>query len=162
MTRPFCLHEESTVTVPAPAGRVFAHLDDHARLAGHMNQRSWRMGWGKLETVMDDAHGRAVGSRIAMHGRVFGIRVDLDEVVTRREPPLAKTWETVGEPRLIVIGAYQMGFRIQSQGETSRLVVWIDYDWPSRGLSRLLGRAFGAAYARWCTRQMTRDAVRAF
>jgi hypothetical protein len=38
----------------------------------------------------------------------------------------------------------------------------IDYDLPTRGLSRILGRLFGRMYAKWCTRQMVRDAERAF
>ena len=37
---------------------------------------------------------------------------------------------TRGEPRLLVIGAYRMGFTIAAQGERSRFVVFIDTSVP--------------------------------
>jgi hypothetical protein len=105
-----------------------------------------------METVLDPQQGRSVGSHIVLRGRVFGIRLYLDEVVTRREPPLSKTWETVGDPRLLVIGPYRMGFELLPDDTTAQLRVVIDYELPTKGISRLLGRLFGRWYAKWCTR----------
>lgn len=110
----------------------------------------------RIET--DSLHGQAVGSVIRMSGSVLGLRLALDEVVTEREPPLRKTWETRGEPHLLVIGGYRMGFTISARGQGSRLVVFVDYRLPERGLPRWLGRWFGSAYAAWCTRRMATDA----
>lgn len=147
----------------APPAAVFARLDDHARLSAHMSQRSWKMGWGRMETVLDDQRGQAVGSHIVLRGRVFGIRLYLDEVVTARDPPLGKAWETVGQPRLIVIGRYRMGFELRAaNGRASHLRVQIHYDIPERGAARISGRLFGRSYARWCVRQMVRDTQQAF
>jgi len=151
-------HEESSALVNASAERVFEQLDDQTRLSEHMSKRSWKMGWGRMETVLDAQHGRSVGSHIVLRGRVFGIRLYLDEVVIIREPPLKKTWETVGQPRLLVIGPYRMGFDLLPDGISSQLRVAIDYELPAKGMSRLLGRLFGRSYAKWCTRQMVRDA----
>ena len=153
-------HEEYSGVVRAPAEQIFAQLDDQTRLSAHMSKRSWKMGWGKMETVLDAQHGQSVGSHIVLRGRVFGIRLYLDEIVTIREPPLRKNWETVGEPRLMVIGPYRMGFDLKPDGSNTQLRVAIDYDLPARGISRLLGLLFGRSYARWCTRQMVRDAAR--
>ncbi len=47
------------------------------------------------------------------------------------------------------------------QGNRSRLVVFIDYQLPPRGLSHGLGLLFGRAYAGWCTRRMATDAMAA-
>ena len=44
-----------------------------------------------------------------MNGRILGLKLSLDEVVTERDPPARKVWETVGVPRLLVIGPYRMG-----------------------------------------------------
>ncbi len=151
-------HEEHCAPINASAERVFDQLDDQTRLTEHMSKRSWKMGWGKMETVLDAQQGRSVGSHIVLRGRVFGIRLYLDEVVTLREPPLTKTWETIGEPRLLVIGPYRMGFDLTPGDTTAQLRVAIDYDLPTKGISRLLGRLFGRSYAQWCTRQMVRDA----
>ena len=82
-------------------------------------------------------------------------------MVTERVPPLCKTWETRGEPRLLVIGSYRMGFIISAHGDRSRLLVFIDYQLPPRGLARGLALLFGRTYAAWCTRRMASDAVAA-
>ena len=147
----------------APPAEVFARLDDHARLSAHMSRRSWKMGWGKMETLLDDQRGHAVGSHVVLRGRVFAITLYLDEVVTARDPPLGKAWETVGKPRLIVIGPYRMGFELRGANKrSSHLRVYIDYDMPDRGVARFLGRLFGRSYAQWCVRQMVTDAQEAF
>jgi hypothetical protein len=159
--RRYAYHVESQGRLRAPIDRVFARLDGHARLAAHMERRSWRMGWGRLTVHLDAAEGRAIGSRIGIEGRVFGVRLRLIEEVIERIPPTRKTWETVGAPRLLVIGSYRMGFALTpppAGDEDVTLVVFIDYALPERGLPRLLGRLLGRPYARWCTRQMVEAA----
>ena len=102
------------------------------------------------------------GSRFGFAGRILGIPLAVEEVVTERAPPLRKTWETTQEPRLWVIGAYKMGFELTPEGERSVLKVHIRYDRPASGFQRLLGRLFGPVYAKWCTSQMVRDAAKHF
>ena len=155
-------HEEYSGMLDVPIERAFEHLDDQRRLSAHMNERSWKMGWGKMDLRMDEKNGRAVGSRIVLDGRVLGIRLYLEEVVTDRVPPNRKTWETVGEPRLLVIGPYRMGFELIPNGSSVTLRVAIDYELPSAGLSRLVGRMFGRSYAKWCTKKMVVDALEHF
>lgn len=152
-------HEAHEATVRLTPAVLFDRLDDQNRLSAHMSKRSWKMGWGKMDTILDTQGGRAVGSHIVLRGRVLGVRLELDEVVTLREPPTRKEWQTVGEPRLLVIGPYRMGFTITPrENGWSMLRVVIDYDLPSHGVARLLGRLFGRAYARWCVRRMVTDA----
>jgi hypothetical protein len=166
----FPYRAESHGRMQAHAERVFAHLDDHTRLSAHMSRRSWRMGWGRLRLHLDERAGRAVGSRIRLEGRVFGVRLALEEVVTEHAPPTRKVWVTVGTPRLLVIGLYRMGFTLVPAGTGASgdaapeviLTVCIDYALPDRGLSRILGRLFGHRYARWCTERMVADAQAAF
>src|SRR3989338_7916580 len=88
-------HDESTALIAAPAERVFAHVDDHTRLSSHMSRSSWRMGGGLMETVLDQGRGQTVGSHIRLSGRVLGIALSVDEMVTERTSPLRKVWETV-------------------------------------------------------------------
>jgi hypothetical protein len=168
--RSFPYHAESHGRLQAPAERVFAHLDDHTRLAAHMSRRSWRMGWGRMDLHLDERAGRAVGSRIRLEGRILGVPLALEEVVTDHTPPTRKVWLTVGTPRLLVIGPYRMGFALAPAGagaggggaDAAALTVFIDYALPDRGFSRLLGRLFGHWYARWCTERMVTDARAAF
>ena len=153
------LHHRSEVDVGTDAHSLFALLDDHRRLAGHMEKPSLMMAGATMRVETDALKGQAVGSVIRVTGRVLGVNLAVEEVVTERVPPLRKTWETRGEPRLLVIGSYRMGFTISPEGDHSRFVVFIDYQLPPRGFPYGLGLIFGRAYAAWCTRRMASDAV---
>lgn len=120
------------------------------------------MAGATMRVETDVLQGQAVGSVIRVIGRVLGMNLVVEEVVTERAPPLRKTWETRGEPRLLVIGSYRMGFTISPEGDRSRLTVFIDYQLPPRGVAHGLGLLFGRAYAAWCTRRMAADATTAF
>lgn len=155
-------HHRSEIDIAVDAQRLFAHLDDHRRLASHMEKPSLMMAGATMQVEMDALQGRAVGSLIRVSGRVLGVHLAVEEVVTEREPPLRKTWETRGVPRLLVIGAYRMGFIISPLGERSHLTVFIDYQLPPHGIAHGLGLLFGRSYAAWCTRRMVSDAALAF
>ena len=152
-------HHRSEVDVDAQAQVLFAHLDDHRRLAGHMEKPSLMMAGATMRVETDALQGQALGSVIRITGRVLGVNLAVEEAVTERVPPLRKTWETRGEPRLLVIGSYRMGFSISAEKDGSRLVVFIDYQLPPRGFARGLGLLLGGSYAGWCTRRMAADAI---
>lgn len=155
-------HRECEAFVVADASTLFAYLDDHRRMSGHMSKRSWMMAGSSMTIEVDDREGRAVGSHITLKGAVLGIPLFVDEVVSRYSPGEAKTWETVGAPRLLVIGSYRMGFFVEPQGQGSLLRVSIDYEPPKHWLGRIACTLFGPLYANWCVKTMVRDAVAAF
>ena len=115
-----------------------------------------------MEIELDSGRGQNVGLLIRLAGKVFGLRLSLEEVVTERNPPHRKVWETTGTPNLLVIGHYRMGFEIGSQDIASLLRVYIDYSLPHGVLTRWLGYLFGPLYARWCTRRLVKDTVKHF
>lgn len=153
---------ESLVHIAAPATAIFAWLDDQTRLSEHMERPSAMMGGGRMTYEFDAGRGQAIGSHIKMGGSAFGISLYVDEVVTEREPPRHKTWETVGHPRLLVVGAYRMGFDITPAAGGSDLRVWIAYDLAPGPLSRWLGPLLASLYAKWCVGRMARDAATYF
>jgi Polyketide cyclase / dehydrase and lipid transport len=155
--RPF--HQESRRDVATTMEALFSYLDDHNRLSGHMSKSSWMMAGSHMDIAVDAAKGQAVGSHIRLKGRVLGILLDVEEVVTEHNPPLRKVWETIGCPTLLVIDHYRMGFDVTPQGASSRLRVFIDYALPTTPLANLAGRALGGVYARGCTQSMAKDAV---
>lgn len=157
ITRRYGAHEEATAVIAAAPAQLFEYLDDPRRLGSHMDRGSWRMAGASMTFDLDDANGRAVGSRIRLAGKVLGLSLALTEVVTRHAPPLSKAWQTIGSPRLIVIGPYRMGFEITPLPSRSRLTVFIDYAPPPSRVMRLLP-LLGRSYARWCIDQMVRDA----
>ncbi|QKO20898.1 SRPBCC family protein [Rhodoferax sp. BAB1] len=155
-------HAEAVALIHAAPEQIFARLDDQRRLAAHMTKASWMTLGSKFNFELDQFQGHRVGSVIRMNGRVAGIELGLDEIVNGYEPPLRKAWATLGEPRLLVIGAYRMGFNLAAEGQGARLQVWIDYQLPSRAALRWLGWLLGPVYASWCVREMVEDARRGF
>lgn len=151
-SKTFLKHYHEDALISGSPEKVFAYLDDHARLSSHMSKSSWMMGGGRMETTIDEGNGQKIGSHIRLSGKAFGISIALDEVVTRYEPPRTKIWETVGSPKLLVIGHYRLGIEITPHNGTSELRVFIDYDFPAT--NAWLGYLFGKTYAKWCVRQM--------
>lgn len=123
-----------------------------------MTRPSAMMLGGSMQYRLDALQGRAVGSVIRMEGRVLGLRLCIVEVVTERDPPHRKVWNTVGEPRLLVFGAYRLGFELAREGQGSRLRCFIDYDLPRPPVGRFLGRLGAHVYARWCLSRMVAEA----
>jgi hypothetical protein len=155
-------HDEEVVEVGAPPAVLFAHLDDQERLASHMEKPSMMMLGGRMFYEFDADKGRAVGSVIRMGGNFLWLKLLVEEVITVREPPRLKTWETRDAPQLVVIGAYRMGFEISPANDASALRVFIDYQRPSGVIGQALGALFAPFYARWCVSRMAKDAVRHF
>lgn len=153
-------HYKENKFIPADAARVFAFIDDHTRLSSHMNKPTWIMGGGHINTSTDAGHGQEVGSHIRMSGKAFGITVFLDEVITRREPPRLKIWETVGTPKLLVVGDYQIKVEIEPREDKSLLSIFIDYNLPPTNI--WLGKLFGGYYAKWCVQQVIKDTYKNF
>jgi hypothetical protein len=90
------------------------------------------MGGISMRTQTDAQRGQAVGSVIHMSGRMWGVDLALQESVVERLPTRRKVWETLGEPVLVVIGRYRMGFDIRPTDGGAYLRVWIDFDPPTR------------------------------
>jgi hypothetical protein len=153
----FPLHQEASADIGADIDQVFAYVDDPRHLAGHMETSSPMMAGSSMQIEVDERGGRGMGAHIRMTGRALGFPLSLDEAVVVYEPPRHKAWETLGEPRLLILGGYRMGVDLQPLTGMTRLRVWIDYAWPAGGVPRLLGRLLAASYARWCTKQMLRS-----
>lgn len=149
-------YEDSLATSVSPK-ELFNYVDDFSRFSSHMSESSWMMGGSTMQISTDEGNGQKVGSVVRMGGRIFGATLSLEEVVTEREPPRLKVWRTIGVPRLLVIGNYQMRVAIEPRENASLLRVEIDYDLPPT--NRWLGYLFGGTYAKWCVRQMI-DGVR--
>ena len=162
MDHSFPFHNESVALANAPVDRVFAYLDDPKALAAHMGESSMMMAGSRMSVNVDADGGRVVGSKIRMQGRMMGIPLSLEEVITERQVPGRKVWETIGTPNLLVVAHYCMGFELTPTGDSSLVRVFIDCSLPTSAPGSWLGRLLGGLYARWCTKQMADDAARQF
>jgi hypothetical protein len=159
LPRAYAHAAEAGVEVNAGAEALFDYLDDQAHLGSHMEKPSMMMMGGRMTYAFDEAKGRAVGSVIKMGGAMLGLRLSVEEVVTKHTPPHRKAWETRGHPHLLIIGAYRMGFEIAAASNGQRLRVFIDYNHPRSAFGRLLGFFFARMYASWCVARMADDAA---
>ena len=158
----FPFHHESSALAHAPVEQVFAFLDDPQALAAHMGESSMTMLGSRMSINVDAGGGRVIGSKVRMQGRMLGIRLSLEEVITKRQLPAMKVWEAIGTPKLLVILHYRMGFEPTRNGASSLVRVYIDYSLPIKPPGSWLGHWLGAVFARWCTRQMVMGAARHF
>lgn len=147
-------HFEKNASIQASSQKVFGYVDDHSSFSAHMSQSSWMMIGGNMDTQTDEKRGQEVGSHIRMNGKVLGIKIFLDEVVTEHKPPFSKAWQTVGDLKLLVIGHYRMGLEISPENSYCKLKVYIDYELPQSFKTRWLGLLFGEIYAKWCVNQV--------
>lgn len=145
---------DCSAVIPATPQEVFDHLDDPQRLGAHMSGGSPMMLGGTLRYRLDAGRGREVGSVIRLDGRMMGLAIHVEEVITERVPPVRKIWQTVGTPRMIIIQDYRFGFEIVSTPGGTALRGFIDYTLPRGAAGRLLGFLAGPFYARWCVRGM--------
>ncbi len=145
-----------SATINAPAGRVFAYVDDIRNLARHMSERGSMPMMGSkltLENVTPEPTG--IGATYRYTGRVMGFTIDFSETVTRYVPGREKVWRTIGQPRLLIIDSYEMRVLVEPASDTTaQLTISIDYALPRKGLWRFLGGLLAAPYARWCLGSM--------
>jgi Polyketide cyclase / dehydrase and lipid transport len=153
---------EKTVAVPATPARVFAWLDDPRNTGWHMSRPSLAMLGGALRVERLSAAATGVGATYRSWGRTLGLRIDFTTAVVRWVADREKVWRTVGDPRLIVLGHFEMRFGVEPVSEGTRLTMVLEYELPPKGVGRLLGWALTASYAKWCLRRMCRDAKVAF
>src|SRR6476469_6363826 len=132
----FPRHFQQSVTLAERASVVFEHLDDFERLGAHMMHSSGMMAGSRMRYEFDGARGRAEHAVVHLRGAVLGFALTIDEEVIERTPPVTKTWQTIGTPRMLVLDAYRMGYVLEPRGSASCLTVFIDYALPSRGLAR--------------------------
>ena len=155
-------HAEAQCDVAADAGSVFDYIDQPERLSAHMARRSWWLAGSSMVIETDRDGGRAVGSRIHLAGRILGIELHVDGEILQRDLPRRKAWQTLGEPRLLVIGRYRMSVDIEPRDARCRVTIGIEHTLPKSRPSRWLATLLGRYYAHWCVQQMAADLVHQF
>jgi len=150
----FPLHFAADAVLRATPEQAFEFLDDFENLGAHMMRSSLMMAGSSMNYRFDAAHGRGRDARVTLRGSMLGLGLEIEEIVVDYAPPRAKTWRTIGTPRMVLISAYRMGFELAPHPTGARLRVFIDYALPARGLAHWIGRLLAGPYARWCVRSM--------
>ena len=140
-----------SVSIAAPAARVFAYVDDIRNLARHMSEsRSMPMMGSKLKLEIMTPEPTGVGAVYRYSGRMMGLTIDFSETVTKYVAGREKVWRTIGEPQLLIMAGYEMRVLVKPVSPAfSRLTIGIDYELPRAGVWRGLGWTLAGAYGRW-------------
>lgn len=136
---------------------VFRCLDNLGVTGMHMTQSSMMMMGSKLELKFLTESHTGLGTRYRWTGKMMGMRMDFTVEVTKWMPGREKTWETIGNPRLIIYSWYQMHLLLTSNGGGTTAALSISYKKPEGIFNRILSFLFADWYCRWCLKHMLED-----
>ena len=121
-----------TVDIQAPAQEVFAHIDDIRNVGGHMTEESsMAMMGSKLKVEVLSSNPTGLGATYRYSGKMMGLTLDFSESVTKYVRNREKVWQTIGEPRLLIMSSYEMRLSVEPlRPSSSRLTVSISYELP--------------------------------
>jgi uncharacterized membrane protein len=118
-----------SVTIEAPAERVFAYVEDIRNLARHMSEsRSIPMMGSKLKLEIVTPEPTGVGAVYRYSGRMMGLTIDFSETVTKHVPGRENVWRSIGKPELLIIAGYEMRVLMEPVSATSsRLTISMSF-----------------------------------
>ncbi len=149
-----------SVVIEAPAQQVFAFMDDVKNVGFHMSGRSsMAMMGSRLDIAVLSPQSTGVGATYRMWGKMMGLTIDFSETVTKYTAGHEKVWETIGEPKLLIMSSYVMRVIVDPlSSSSSRLTISLTYAPPRSLFWRSVGALLGGWYGRWCLRNMCQDA----
>ena len=141
----------------ANAHSIFSFMDDLAKTGMHMTESSMMMMGSKLTLEEITKNLSGVGATFRWYGKMMGMKMDFTETVTKWEKDKSKTWETIGDAKIIIMSWYNMNFELQPQGNDTLAVLSISYKKPKGWFYKLLSFLFAKWYCRWCLNNMLND-----
>ena len=148
------------VNIKSKPEEVFAFIDDIENMGMHMTKANAPMMGSKLTIEWLTQHKTGLGSKYRWRGKAMGMKMDFTVEVTKWIEGKEKTWETVGEAKMIVLSWYRMYLILTPlQKETTQAELGIYYTKPK---GSFLGFLFARRYAVWCVKNMLKDSQKHF
>ena len=144
----------------APAQKVFSYLDDLGVTGMHMTKSSAMMMGSKLNLEYLTVHHTGPGSKYRWTGTMMGMKMDFTVEVIKWIEGVEKTWETIGEARMIIYSWYRMHLMVSPKGNTTEAELSITYERPKGWLARIISFLFADWYCNWCLKNMLSDSKR--
>src|SRR5512138_1320882 len=104
------------IQIQAPPEKVFETLDDLGVTGMHMTQSSPMMMGSKLHLQYLTENHIGLGSKYRWTGKMVGLNMDFTVEVTKWIKGVEKTWETMGEAKMIIYSWYRMNLLVSRQG----------------------------------------------
>lgn len=133
---------------------VFAFMDDINNTGMHMTEENGPMLGNKLTLEWLSENKTGLGTKYRWTGKVMGMKMDFTVVVTQWNNGKSKTWETIGEARMIVISWFRMYLELSpNDNGTTSAKLGILYT-KSKNIPGFL---LGKRYSIWCVKSMLED-----
>lgn len=152
---------ERTQWFNASPEAVFNCLDDLGVTGMHMESSSLPMMGGKLQLEFLTPNKTGPFTSYRWRGNVLWWKLDFTVVVTHWVAGRAKTWQTIGRPRLLLYEWFEMHLDVVSSGEGTTAHLFFTYEKPAGVLNQLLCALLGSWYGKWCLNHMLEDAQKA-
>lgn len=150
---------EKTVIMNAKPDEVFAFMDDINNTGMHMTKSNAQMMGSKLNLEWLTEHKTGLHTRYRWIGKVMGMKMKFTVIVTQWDNGKSKTWETIGDAKMIVISWYRMYLELKpNEDGTTSAKLGILYTKSKNLPGFLLGRW----YSKWCVKSMLGDTRKHF
>lgn len=140
---------------------VFNQIDDLGVTGMHMTKSSMMMMGSKLKLEYLTENKKGLGSKYRWTGKMMGLKMDFTVEVTKWAAGKEKTWETIGQSRLIIYSWYSMHLKIEETNEGTRAELSIGYERPKGIFFRILSFLLADWYCKWCLKNMLNDSEKA-
>ena len=148
---------QKQIVISSTPEKVFSQMDDFSKTGMHMSQSSTMMMGSKLKLEMLSANPTGIGAKYRWYGKMLGMTIDINETVTKWQPPVFKEWETVGDAKIIIMSWYRMWFEIIPTEKGTIAKLSISYLPPRQWFYKILSFFFAKWYCNWCLNNMLND-----
>lgn len=136
---------------------VFDCLDDLGVTGMHMTESSMPMMGGKMTLEFLTNHKTGLNTKYKWTGRVLFLTLDFTVLVTKWIKGKEKTWETIGNPRMIIYSWFRMHLSVDRTNNGSTAYLSISYEKPKGLFNKIICFFLGDWYSKWCLRNMMDD-----
>lgn len=140
---------------------VFNQIDDLGVTGMHMTQSSAMMMGSKLKLTYLTENHKGLDSKYRWTGKMMGMAMDFTVEVTKWTAGKEKTWETIGDAKLIIYSWYRMHLEIVQKDKETIAELSITYEKPKGFFNRILSFFLADWYCRWCLKNMLNDSEKA-
>jgi len=147
-----------TEVYDASPQKVFKYLDDLGVTGMHMTKSSAMMMGSKLHLEYLTPNHTGLASKYRWTGTMMGIKMDFTVEVTKWIDGAEKTWETIGEAKMIIYSWYRMHLLVKPTAGGSEAELSITYEKPKGRFAKILSFLLADWYCNWCLKNMLGDA----
>lgn len=152
---------KKTKIFKASPEQVFNQIDDLGVTGMHMTKSSWMMMGSKLNLMYLTDNKKGMGTKYRWTGKMMGLKMDFTVEVTKWIEGKEKTWETIGESKLIIYSWYRMHLAVKETAEGTLAEISIEYERPKGIFFKILSFLLADWYCKWCLKNMLNDSEKA-